>query len=103
MPTVWVPVGCTSPELASPDMFWSGTNCGSLFSVLSTETLEVFWNCCEVTVTIGLLEVKSFRAIREPVTTTSPTDAGELDAAGATVSGAAAAGPGVIGSAVCCA
>ncbi len=78
MPTVWLEVDCTSPAFASPIWFWFGTNCGSLFRVASTVGLEVFWKACELTVTIGLLEVKSRRVMREPVTTTS-----EVDAAGA--------------------
>ncbi len=69
-------------------MFWSGTNCGSLLSVSSMATLAVFWNCCAFTVTIGLLEVKSFRTMREPVTTTSPTAEG-VEAAASGAAGAA--------------
>ena len=53
-------------------MFWSGVNCGSWFRVARSE-LEVFLNVSAATVTIGLVAVKSRRAMREPVTTTSLT------------------------------
>ncbi len=56
MPTVWLAVGCTSPELAAPVRSWSGVNWGSLLSVASMATLEVFSKLCEFTVTIGLFE-----------------------------------------------
>ncbi len=72
MPMVLVADGCTSLELM-PVRSCAGVNWGSLFKVASTAMFAVFLNCSELTVTIGLLEVKSRFAMREPVTTTSFT------------------------------
>ncbi len=56
MPMLFRAVGCTSPELATPVMFWAGENWGSLFRLASIATFEVFSKVWALTVTIGLLE-----------------------------------------------
>ncbi len=80
VPGVDVAPGCTCwawvTWLKPPAWNW-----GSLLRVSSTSGWLVFWKACEVTVTIGLSAVKSRRAMRDPVTTTSPTVA-ELPAGG---------------------
>jgi hypothetical protein len=70
-PGLLVAVVVMSPLLVF--WFWPATNCGSRESAWSIPTWEVFCRVWADTVTMGLSEEKSRRAMREPVTTTSST------------------------------
>ncbi len=71
-PGVWEALGW--PAAAWPIwLFTSAWNCGSWLRFCSISGPARFSKVWELTVTIGLGAVKSRRAMREPVTTTSPT------------------------------